>query len=46
MDPLVDLMKRTDSVRVVGPNTDLSFSIKGVAPVKCSGNMNIPDGEV
>jgi aminopeptidase len=46
MDPLVDLMSRTDRVRVVGPGTDLSFSIKGLPPVKCDGSMNIPDGEV
>ncbi len=29
MDPLVDLMSRTDRVRVTGPGTDVSFSIKG-----------------
>jgi aminopeptidase len=46
MDPLVELMARTDRVRLVGPGTDLSFSIKGLPPVKCDGTMNIPDGEV
>jgi len=46
MDPLADLMKRTDKVRIVGPGTDLSFSIKGIPPVKCDGHRNIPDGEV
>ena len=46
MDALVDLMARTDRVRLVGPGTDLSFSIKGLPPVKCDGTMNIPDGEV
>ena len=46
MDPLVDLMNRTDKVRIEGPGTDLSFSIKGIGAVKCDGLRNIPDGEV
>jgi aminopeptidase len=46
MDPLVDLMQKTDRVRLVGPGTDLSFSIKGLPAIKCDGSMNIPDGEV
>lgn len=46
MDKLVDLMERTDKVRLVGPGTDLSFSIKGIPAIKCSGEKNIPDGEV
>jgi aminopeptidase len=46
MDPLVELMAKTDRVRLVAPGTDLSFSIKGLPPVKCDGSMNIPDGEV
>jgi aminopeptidase len=46
MDPLAELMKRTDRVRIVSPGTDLHFSIKGIGSVKCSGRRNIPDGEV
>lgn len=46
MDSLVDLMERTDKVRIKGPGTDLSFSIKGIPAVKCAGECNIPDGEV
>ncbi len=46
MDPLVDLMNRTDKVQIKGPGTDLTFSIKGIDAVKCDGKMNIPDGEV
>ncbi len=46
MDPLVERMKRADRVHIVGPGTDLRFSIKGLAPVKCDGQVNIPDGEV
>jgi aminopeptidase len=44
-EPLVDLMNRTDRVRLVGPGTDLSFSIKGIGSVSCHGKRNIPDGE-
>ncbi|WP_058302735.1 aminopeptidase [Gorillibacterium timonense] len=46
MDPLEELMKKTDKVRIVGPGTDLSFSIKDIGAVKCCGKRNIPDGEV
>ncbi|MCY9513670.1 aminopeptidase [Paenibacillus apiarius] len=46
MDALKSLMDRTDKVRLVGPGTDLTFSIKGIGSVKCSGQCNIPDGEV
>jgi aminopeptidase len=46
MDPLVDLMSRTDRVRVTGPGTDVSFSIKGIPIIKAAGKNNIPDGEV
>ncbi len=46
MDPLVEYMKKTDTVRITGRDTDLSFSIKGLPPVKCDGALNIPDGEV
>ena len=46
MDPLVELMRRTDRVRLTGPGTDLEFSIRGLPPVKCDGVVNIPDGEV
>lgn len=46
MTPLVELMNRTDKVHLVGPGTDLTFSIKGIPAIKCSGERNIPDGEV
>jgi aminopeptidase len=44
--PLSELMNRTDKVRLVGPGTDLIFSIKGIPNVICSGARNIPDGEI
>ena len=46
MDPLVELMEQTDRVRIAGPGTDLTFSIKGIRAVKCDGHRNVPDGEV
>ena len=46
MTPLKNLMEKTDKVRIVSPNTNLSFSIKGIKAVKCAGEMNIPDGEI
>lgn len=46
MDPLKKLMEATDQVRIVGPGTDLSFSIKGMPAIKCDGKLNIPDGEI
>jgi aminopeptidase len=46
MDPLVELMRRTDRVRLVSPGTDLEFSIKEIPVIKCAGEMNLPDGEV
>ena len=47
MEPLKDLMQRTDKVRLKGPrDTDLTFSIKGIGAIPCEGKRNIPDGEV
>ena len=46
MKNLVDYMNRTDKVRIVGPVTDLSFSIKDIPAIPCAGERNIPDGEV
>lgn len=46
MDALVTLMEKTDKVRIEGPGTNLTFSIKGIPAIKCDGLVNIPDGEV
>jgi aminopeptidase len=47
MQPLKDLMQRTDRVNLKGPgDTDLTFSIKGIPAIPCDGKVNIPDGEV
>ena len=39
-------MEKTDKVRIVGPNTDITFSIKGLPAIPCCGTCNIPDGEI
>ena len=46
MDNLVNLMNKTDKVKIVGEGTELNFSIKNIPAIKCAGIMNIPDGEV
>ncbi len=46
MDPLAELMERTDIVHLVAPGTDLTFSIKGIPSMKWDGKSNIPDGEL
>ena len=46
MDALVSYMEKTDKVRLKGPGTDLTFSIKDIPAIKCDGQCNIPDGEV
>ncbi len=46
MDPLVELIEKTDRVHIKGPETNLTFSVKGIGARKCDGQRNIPDGEV
>ncbi len=44
-EPLRDLMEKTDRVRILGPGTDLSFSIRGIGARMSFGKRNVPDGE-
>jgi aminopeptidase len=46
MEKLRARMDKTDRVRITGPGTELSFSIKGIPSFGMSGNRNIPDGEI
>lgn len=46
MDNLKKRLDNADKVRIIAKDTDISFSIKGIGSKKCSGNMNIPDGEI
>ncbi len=43
--PLAIRMNRADRVRITGPETDLTFSIRGIGAEACTGEKNIPDGE-
>ena len=45
-EPLVQLLEKTEQVRLVGPGTDLHFSVKDIPVMKSCGLRNIPDGEV
>ena len=45
VQPLIQRMEAADRVRITGPGTDLSFSMKGIGVVPCFGRRNIPDGE-
>lgn len=44
--PLVARMQAADRVHITAPGTDLEFSIKDIPVIPCSGERNIPDGEV
>lgn len=46
MKPLHKRMQKADKVHLKGPGTDLKFSIKGIGASMCTGDRNIPDGEV
>ena len=46
MDALKERLDNADKVRIVAKDTDISFSIKGIGSKKCSGEHNIPDGEI
>ena len=46
MTPLKNLMENTDQVKIIAKDTDLTFSIKNMPAIKCSGQCNIPDGEI
>ena len=43
---LQQMLNKAELVRIVGENTDLTFSIKGRQGIKCCGTRNMPDGEV
>jgi aminopeptidase len=43
---LIDWLAGKDQVRLVGPDTDLTLSIKDRLWVNCDGHENFPDGEI
>lgn len=45
-EKIIDYLNKVDKIQVLGEDTDLSLSIKGRKWVNCSGQKNLPDGEV
>lgn len=45
-DKLKKILDKGKTARIVGKDTDITFSIKGRTAIKCDGKRNIPDGEV
>lgn len=43
---LISRLKGADHVRILGPGTDLTFSVKGRVFVNSDGQRNMPSGEV
>jgi len=40
------ILEKTDQVRIVGEDTDLTFSIRKRTAIPCAGEYNMPDGEI
>jgi aminopeptidase len=43
---LINYLKRKKQIRIVAPDTDLIFNVKGRTWINCDGANNFPDGEV
>jgi len=41
-----DVLDTTDRVKIVSPDTDLEFSVRGRKAIVADGKMNMPDGEL
>jgi len=41
-----DFLNQTSEIHLVGEDTDLTFNVKGRKWINCSGQENMPDGEV
>lgn len=46
IEPLANRMAKTDMVRILGPKTDISFSIKNIGRSGDCAHFNVPDGEI
>lgn len=46
MQPLEDLLRQTNEIRLKGNGTDITFSVEGQNWIPCVGKRNIPDGEL
>lgn len=45
-DRLVEILNKADNIQVLGDDTDLTLRVKDRPWVNCSGNDNLPDGEI
>ncbi len=43
---LIKYLDKVDKIHVLGEDTDLKLSVKGRKWINCSGQVNLPDGEV
>ena len=43
---MVKSLGRLKTIRIVGPDTDLAFSVAGRTWINCDGHENFPDGEI
>ncbi|UYP45857.1 hypothetical protein NEF87_002142 [Candidatus Lokiarchaeum ossiferum] len=43
---LIQILDETNKIKVFGEDTELSLSVKGRKWINCSGQNNLPDGEV
>lgn len=45
-EKIKNMLDKGKNVHIIGKDTDLKFSIKGRKAINCSGEFNMPDGEV
>jgi aminopeptidase len=45
-DKICSFLDKADEMHLVGEDTDLKFNVKGRKWINCSGQKNMPDGEV
>jgi len=45
-DKICNFLDKVSKIRIVGEDTDLTYSVKGRKWINCSGEKNMPDGEV
>jgi aminopeptidase len=46
MKKIADFLDKSDKIKVIGKETDLTFSIKGKKAIPADGENNMPDGEI
>jgi len=43
---ICNFLNKASQIRIVGEDTELTFSVKGRKWINCNGKLNMPDGEV